>query len=110
LEANDAPLFTCEAVIAESCYLLQHVRGARETILANVKSGIFQLPLPLSKTAGAVLSIFERYRDREIDLADACLIAMADELQIADIMTLDRDFYVYRWGKSKAFRMLIPLP
>jgi hypothetical protein len=25
---------------------------------------------------------------------------------IGDILTLDRDFAVYRWGRNKAFRML----
>jgi predicted nucleic acid-binding protein len=42
----------------------------------------------------------------EFDLADACLIRLADEFGTGDILTLDRDFAIYRWGKNKLFRML----
>jgi len=42
----------------------------------------------------------------KIDLADACLIRLADQFGTADILTLDQDFSIYRWGKNKPFRML----
>lgn len=38
------PLMTCEAVIAESCYLLRGLSGAAEAILGNVSAGISQIP------------------------------------------------------------------
>jgi predicted nucleic acid-binding protein len=37
----------------------------------------------------------QKYKDRKIDLADACLIHLADEFGTADILTLDRDFAIY---------------
>jgi len=37
-----------------------------------------------------------------MDVADACLIAMADELATPGILTLDKDFAIYRWGRSHA--------
>jgi len=77
-----------------------------EAVLENVSSGIFQLPLQLSQEAAAVRQILQKYRDRQIDLADACLIRLADEFGAGDILTLDRDFAVYRWGRNKPFRML----
>jgi len=102
----EAPLITCEAVIAESCYLLQNLAGAAEAVIENVASEIFQVPLQLSREAAGVKQILRKYRDRQIDLADACLIRLADEFGTADILTLDQDFAVYRWGRNKAFRML----
>jgi len=103
-----APLVTCEAVIAESCYLLRHVRGAADAILENVETGIFQIPIHLSQSATRVRHIFRKYKDREVDLADACLVYLAEQLGVGDILTLDRDFEVYRWGANKHFRFLIP--
>lgn len=100
---------TCEAVIAESCYLLQGIDGAAEDVLANVASGTFQIPFRLSASAGEVQRILRKYRDTPADLADACLIAMADELDTGDILTLDGDFAHYRWRRNRAFRMLVPL-
>ena len=43
----EAPLVTCEAVIAESCYLLRNLPGAPEAIIENIAAGIFQLPFQL---------------------------------------------------------------
>jgi predicted nucleic acid-binding protein len=102
----EAPLITCEAVIAESCYLLRKLAGASEAVIDNVAAGIFQIPFQLSHEAADVKQVLRKYRDRPIDLADACLIRLADEFGTADILTLDRDFAVYRWGRNKAFRML----
>jgi uncharacterized protein len=103
-----SPLITCEAVIAESCYLLRNLPGAVEAVIDNVTAGIFQIPLQLSREAAGVKQILRKYRDRQIDLADACLIHLAEEFTSADILTLDRDFALYRWGRNKPFRMLPP--
>jgi predicted nucleic acid-binding protein len=102
----EAPLITCEAVIAESCYLLRNLAGAPETVIENVAAGIFQVAFQLSREAAGVKQVLRKYRDRKIDLADACLIRLADEFGIGDILTLDQDFAIYRWGKNKVFRML----
>jgi len=102
----EAPLITCEAVIAESFYLLRNLVGASEAVIENVAAGIFQIPLQLSHEAAGLKQILRKYRDRKIDLADACLIRLADEFGTADILTLDQDFAIYRWGKNKPFRML----
>jgi predicted nucleic acid-binding protein len=102
----EGPLVTCEAVIAESCYLLRKLPGAPEAVIENVAGGIFQIPFQLSREAAGLKQILRKYRDRKIDLADACLIRIADEFGTADILTLDRDFAIYRWGRHKAFRML----
>jgi uncharacterized protein len=101
-----APLITCEAVIAESCYLLRNLSGASEKVIENVAAGVFQIPFQLSRESAGVKHVLRKYRDRKIDLADACLIRLADEFGTADILTLDRDFLIYRWGKNKPFRML----
>ena len=101
-----APLVTCEAVIAESCYLLRNLPGAAEAVIENVSAGIFQVPFQLSREAAAIKQTLRKYRDRRIDLADACLIHLADQFETSDILTLDEDFTIYRWGKNRAFRML----
>jgi len=103
----EAPLITCEAVIAESCFLLRNLAGAPEAVIENVSAGIFQIAFQLSREAAGVKHVLRKYRDRKIDLADACLIRLADEFGTGDILTLDGDFEIYRWGKNKAFRMLL---
>jgi len=109
LEGLERPLVTCEAVIAESCYLLRGLRGAAETILENVELGVFQIPFQLSRSAAPVRSIMRKYRDLPTDFADACLIHLADELDTGDILTLDRDFESYRWRRNRPFNLLVAL-
>jgi uncharacterized protein len=109
LRGLEAPLLTCEAVIAESCYLLRNLAGAAEAVIENVVAGIFQIPFQLSREAPGVRQCLRKYRDRGIDLADACLIRLADQFETADILTLDKDFAIYRWGKNKPFRILVSL-
>ena len=110
LDSLEQPLATCEAVIAESCYLLRTIPGAAETVLANVEQGIFQIPMQLNQAAAPIRAILRKYRDVPADLADACLIHMADELETGEILTLDSDFARYRWRRNRAFQPLIPLP
>ncbi len=105
----ERPLITCEAVIAESCYLLRRLPGAAETILENVARGIFHIPFQLSQSAGPVGTILRKYRDQPADFADACLIHLADQLNTGEILTLDRDFMQYRWRKTRRFDLLIDL-
>jgi predicted nucleic acid-binding protein len=109
MEGFERPLVTCEAVIAESCYLLHGLPGASEAVLQNVERGVFQIPFQLSRSAAPVRSIMRKYRDLPAEFADACLIHLADELNTADILTLDGDFQLYRWRRNRPFHLLVTL-
>lgn len=109
VEELKIPMVTCEAVIAESCYLLRALKGAAEAILENVERGVFHIPFQLSQSAASVRTLLRKYRDIPADLADACLIHLADQLGTGDILTLDRDFESYRWGRNRPFHMLVNL-
>jgi hypothetical protein len=87
IEAAAAPLVTCEAVIAESCYLLRKQAGAADAILENVKTGVFQIPLQLSQATASLQRLFRKYRDRETHL--------------------DNNFEFYRWGANRPFHLLL---
>ncbi len=63
----------------------------------------------LSASIQEVQKILHKYRDTPADFADACLVAMADELDTGDILTLDSDFTHYRWRRTRRFNLLIPL-
>lgn len=102
-------LVTCEPVIAETLHLLRSTYGAPEDILASVAEGILEIPFKLSESAAFVQKIMRKYRDMRADVADACLVQMADELDTGDILTLDSDFTHYRWRRNRSFRLLIPL-
>jgi predicted nucleic acid-binding protein len=105
----EAPLVTCEAVIAESCYLLRKLDGAVEAILKNIDRRIFLLPYRLSDNAARVATLVNTYSNVPMDFADACLVTMASEYGTGRILTLDHDFQIYRWGKNRPFDLLIDI-
>jgi predicted nucleic acid-binding protein len=109
LDRIEGPLVTCEPVIAEACYLTRRLPGAPAAILQNVVSGTFGIPLPLKKCAASIQRVLRKYRDHEVDLADAFLIVLASELNTGEILTLDGDFKFYRWGGNRPFHPLVPL-
>lgn len=101
------PLVTCEAVIAEACYLLRSVPRAPQAVLDNVASGVFGIPIRLADTAAAVRALVSKYRRVPMDLADACLVHLADVVGTGRILTLDDDFDIYRWRRSRPFERLV---
>lgn len=103
------PLVTCEAAIAEACYLLRRLPGAAEAVIRNVANGVFRVPLRLADRAAAVEKLLKKYRSVPIDLADACLVDLADQVDSGHILTLDRDFEIYRWRTRRRFELLIEL-
>jgi uncharacterized protein len=50
--------------------------------------------------------LMERYADRPMDLADATLVALAEEREIARIFTLDSAFHIYRIRGRKRFDVI----
>jgi len=103
------PLVTCEAVIAEACYLLRNVKNGIATVMENVQADVFRVPFRLADHAGAVRRLTDKYRQVPMSLADGCLVAMADALGTGRILTLDGDFEIYRWRSNRPFDILVPL-
>lgn len=105
----EGTLITCEAVIAESCFLLAQYPQVRDIVLRNVQNQTFRIPFRLTEAAAEIRRTYIKYKDRAVDFADACLIHLATEMNTGDILTLDSDFDVYRWGANKRFRNLVQL-
>jgi predicted nucleic acid-binding protein len=66
--------------------------------------------LILAETTPSMLArmpaLMQQYRDLPMDLADASLVALAEEQRLVEVFTLDRDFRVYRLPDGRAFRVL----
>jgi predicted nucleic acid-binding protein len=105
----EAPLITCEAVIAEACYLLRNVPGAADAVLQNIERGTFLVPYRLAGNTASVRKLLKKYSDVPMDLADACLVDLAGAARTGRILTLDGDFRVYRWGRNRPFELLVDL-
>jgi predicted nucleic acid-binding protein len=103
------PLVTCEPVIAETLHMLSYVPGAAASVLESIEQKLLLIPFAMSQSVSQIATLMHKYSDTPADLADACLIQMANELNTGDILTLDSDFLHYRWRKTRHFNLLIPL-
>ncbi len=98
------PLFTCEAVLAEACFLAQSFTGGQAAVLDLVGRGVLDLSFHLSEETAAISRLLKKYRDVPMSLADGCIVRMAEQHVRGVVFTLDSDFTVYR----KNGRQLIP--
>jgi predicted nucleic acid-binding protein len=99
------PFLTCEAVLAEACFLLRRSSGGSQAVMQLLARGIVAAPFRLEEESSAVAKLLFRYASVPMSLADACLVRMAEQYPTGIMMTLDRDFRVYR----KLGRQVIPV-
>lgn len=86
------PWFTCEAVLVEAAYRVQ----SPQTIARMVSRGILAVDFSFQAEAEALTQLCEKYAGR-MDIADACVVRMAELTRHCRIWTVDRkDFTVYR--------------
>ncbi|MYC83757.1 MAG: PIN domain-containing protein [Acidobacteria bacterium] len=102
------PLLTCEAVLAETCFLLRHLPGGSRAVLELVNRGVIQTPFQLEDEVQSIMSLMSRYSDVPMSLADACLVRMAEQHAQSRVLTLDGDFLIYRKSNRRVVPVLIP--
>lgn len=102
------PLLTCEAVIAEACHLLRGTDAGQAAILDLLAAGTVAIEFELSAELTAVRRLLNRYRDRPMSLADACLVRLAELFDEAQVITVDSDFSVYRKHGRQAIPVISP--
>ncbi|MYA34982.1 MAG: PIN domain-containing protein [Gemmatimonadales bacterium] len=96
----EPPFLTCEAVIAEACFLAQRLgSGAPEAVVSLVERGVLDVSFRLADEAAAVarvMKVMKKYDDVPMSLADACLVRMSEQHPGSVVLTLDGDFRIYR--------------
>lgn len=102
------PLMTCEAVLTEACFLLKRQFGGAEELFELLRRGLLQIRFDLDSEHERVGQLLKRYADLPTSLADACLVRMAEVIPSSRVMTLDRDFLVYRRHGRQVIPLLAP--
>lgn len=106
--ANAKILLTCEAVVAETCFLLARSGFDPGKALAFIERGLVQIGMSLEEEITSVRTLFERYDNVPASLADACLIRMTELYEPCHLLTLDSDFHIYRRQGQKSIPVITP--
>jgi len=111
LDQLTLPLVTTWPAFSEAMYLLARAGGGRaQRALWRLVSTDRLVVADLSPSAvDRSARLMDQYADRPMDLADATLVALAEEHGDRRIFTLDSDFQVYRFRGRQRFET-VPKP
>ena len=102
------PLWTCEAVLSETIFLLQSDGVAIDSVLELFERELVIIDFSVSSNQPDVWELLRKYADQPMSLADACLVRMAELNDNCQIFTTDRDFLVYRRKGRGVIPLLAP--
>ncbi len=92
-ERESPPFYTAEPILAEVAAVL----GTADDVLRMVETGDLVLSLDLEEEVSAVRGLIVKYKDRPMDLGDACCVRLAELLPGSVVYTVDQaDFSAYR--------------
>ena len=99
-------LFTTEPVLTETLYLLgPSIKAQRYCIDFLLKGGATLIPQSVESLSRAS-ALMEKYEDIPMDFADATLVSLAEEMEVVEILTLDRrGFGTYRIRGKTPFKI-----
>ena len=107
LDHVSLPLVTTWPAFTEAMYLLRRggVNGQRALWRLVQTDRLVVADLSRSAVERSA-RLMEQYADRPMDLADATLVALAEEQGDRTIFTLDADFHVYRFRGRQRFEII----
>jgi predicted nucleic acid-binding protein len=101
------PFHSCPEAMAEAAAMT----GRPSAIVEMIHAGDIVLAFDLAAQASWVLKLLRKYADREMDLADACIVRMTELVRDCRVVTLDRaDFSVYRRNGRDLIPLIAPAP
>ncbi len=107
VESTDETLLVPEVVLPEISYLINKYLGVEVEVklLSSIRRGELALETFLPADLERVIEIISVYRDKKIGFVDAAILAMAERLNIAKILTLDEHFRFIRPRHITAFEV-----
>lgn len=95
-------LHSTVAVLTEVTHLLDFSVQAQLDFLAWVQEGGLMIHNIESVDLSRICELTEKYSDLPMDFADATLMRIAERERISKVISIDRDFYIYRKENRQA--------
>jgi predicted nucleic acid-binding protein len=108
LDTIEPPVFTCEAVISEACFLLGRLVGGQDAVLELLSNDVVKVDFRMLSEIDALRGLMRKFANVPMSLADACLVRMTELDAQSVIVTLDTDFRVYRRNRRQVIPALMP--
>ena len=108
MDTIEPPMFTCDAVLSEACFLLRDVERGSDAVLELVARGLIRTDFHLTAELEPVRALMKKFSSVPMSLADACLVRMAELEHDSRVLTLDSDFKIYRRNRRQLIPVLMP--
>ncbi len=108
LDTLEPPVFTCEAVVSEACFLLSRIAGGQDALLELLTRHVIEIDFQMAGELVAVRSLMRKFATVPMALADACLVRMSELDTTSVILTLDSDFRIYRRNRRQVVPTIMP--
>jgi predicted nucleic acid-binding protein len=105
-ETLRGPISTVWPVITEALHLLDFSAPSCEAIFDLVETGAMPLAPLSTEDVPRIRALMKKYADVPMDLADACLVRVAEREKIGTVYTFDGDFRVYAPAHRKRLKIL----
>ena len=96
VEELEPPLLVCEPVLAEAMHLLARFSRGQDALFGLLENGALKIAFRIEEHIPALRKLHQKYRDRPMSLADACIVRMTEIYEQYAVLTLNSDFMVYR--------------
>jgi hypothetical protein len=101
-------LISCQPVVTETLFLLKRGGLDPDLVLALVERGELILDFDLPAEIASLRKLLRKYRDLPATLADVSLVRMSEQRQDCAILTLARDFLIYRRNGRQVIPLISP--
>ncbi len=108
LDTLEPPVFTCEAVVSEACFLLSRIAGGQDALFALLAGKVIAIDFQLANEIVAVRNLMQKFASVPMACADACLVRMSELDSSSVILTLDSDFRIYRRNRRHVVPTIMP--
>jgi hypothetical protein len=99
-------LHSTVAVLTEVTHLLDFSVQAQIDFLEWVRDGGLQIHPITERDIGPICTFTQKYSDLPMDFADARLMRLAERENINHVISIDRDFFIYRKNDRRALQNL----
>jgi predicted nucleic acid-binding protein len=96
-------------VLSEAAYLLRSAPDGARSLGELVSRGILRIAVRLEDALPRAVALIGKYGPQRMDLADACIVVLAERHADCVVLTVDSQFRdVYRRNGRQAIPTLLP--
>jgi uncharacterized protein len=108
LDTVEPPVFTCEAVVSEACFLLARHPHGQDAVLKLLSEGVLKVDFRIVGEIDALQGLMRKFASVPMSLADACIVRMTELETQSVVVTLDSNFRVYRRNRRQVIPTIMP--